>query len=91
MELGQVYFSWLNGVLDQKIRAWRYFLSAESLSNLRRRRREARNRRRISDREFTRDFVGEIEFSEIKSKTLRRIGNPLLRAYWAIARRLIFW
>jgi len=91
MELGQVYFSWRNGVLDQKIRAWRYFLSAESLSNLRRRRREAQNRRRISDGEFTRDFVGEIEFSEIKSKTLRRIGNPLLRAYWAVARRLIFW
>jgi GT2 family glycosyltransferase len=91
MELGQVYFAWRNGVLGQKLRAWRYFMCGGNLAKLRMRRREARHRRRVTDREFTRDFVGEIDFSEIKSKTLRRIGNPLLRAYWQIARRLIFW
>jgi GT2 family glycosyltransferase len=91
MELGQFFFAWRNGVLGPKIRSWRHFWCAKNLSHLRRRRREAQNRRRISDREFTCDFVGEIDFAEIQSKTLRMIGNPILKIYWKIVRPLISW
>ncbi|MGA3067897.1 MAG: glycosyltransferase family 2 protein [Tepidisphaeraceae bacterium] len=91
MELGQLFFAWRNGVLGQKIRSWRYFWCSRNLAHLRERRRESQQRRKISDRQFTRNFVGEIDFSEIKSRTLRRVGNPLLNIYWQIARRLIVW
>ncbi|MDP9173347.1 MAG: glycosyltransferase family 2 protein [Planctomycetota bacterium] len=91
MELGQVYFAWRNGVLGEKLRAWRYFFSAKNLSRLLARRREAQGRRLIGDRAFTESFVGRIEFSEIKSGLLDRVGNPLLNFYWRMVRRMIWW
>jgi len=91
MEAGQLYFAWRNKILRQKLRAWAFFLSGKNLARLRRRRRDAQRRRRIGDRAFTRDFLGRIEFPEIHSPLLVRVGNPLLAAYWRIVRPLIFW
>jgi GT2 family glycosyltransferase len=91
MEIGQFFFACANGVGGQKLRAWRYFWCAKNISYVRKRRSEARGRRKISDREFTKDFVGEIDFPEIQSTVLRVIGNPLLNIYWKIVRPLIFW
>ena len=91
MELGQFYFAARNGVLGQKWAACAFFASAPNLSRLLRRRRQAQRRRRIGDRQFLGRFVGEIDLPELHSRTLRRIGNPLLRTYWRLARPLIFW
>ncbi|MGA2442691.1 MAG: glycosyltransferase family 2 protein [Tepidisphaeraceae bacterium] len=91
MEMGQLYFAWRNRVLGQKLAAWAFFASPRNVSRLLRRRREAQLRRRIGDRQFLRAFVGEIDLPELRSQTLRRIGNPILRTYWRFARPLIFW
>jgi len=91
MEAGQFYFAWRNKILRQKLRACAFFMSGKNLARLLRRRRDAQRRRRIGDREFTRDFLGRIDFPEIHSPLLARVGNPLLAAYWRVARRLIFW
>jgi GT2 family glycosyltransferase len=91
MELGQFYFAVRNRVVAQKIRAWRYFFCPDNFSRVMNRRQEAKVRRKISDRQFMKEFAGKVEFSEIKSKTLRRIGNPLLDFYWRLVRPLIFW
>jgi GT2 family glycosyltransferase len=91
MELGQFYFAWRNGVLGQKFRAYAEFLAPANLSETLRRRRAAQKRRRIGDRKFTRHFVGEVELPELKSRVLRMIGNPLMNAYWQVARRMILW
>jgi GT2 family glycosyltransferase len=91
MELGQFYFAWRNKALDQKLQACAFFFSYKNLSRLLTRRREAQRRRRIGDRAFLRPFSDTIDFAEIKSHLLQRIGNPLLGTYWRIARRLIVW
>ena len=91
MELGQLYFAWRNGVLGQKLAACAFFASPPNLARLLCRRRQAQRRRHIGDRRFLRPFVGEIDLPELRSQTLRRIGNPILRTYWRLARPLIFW
>jgi GT2 family glycosyltransferase len=91
MEIGQFYFAWTNGVLRQKTKACAFFLYPANLTRLRRRRRMAQARRRIGDRQFVGHFTGNVDFPELRSTMLRRIGNPMLNCYWAIARRIIFW
>jgi GT2 family glycosyltransferase len=91
MELGQCLFSLLRGVPAQKLRAWGWHLSAESLGHVLRRRREAQRNRRLSDRAFLADFTGRIDFPGLRSPLLRWVANPLFAAYWAVARRLILW
>lgn len=91
MEAGQIFFAWRNGVLDQKLKACGFFLSSSNLSRLLKRRRAAQRRRRIGDREFMGRFLGEIDLPELRSRTLRTIGNPVLRAYWRVVRSLIVW
>jgi len=91
MEIGQFYFAWRNHVLDKKLKACGFFLSTANQFQLRRRRRMAQKRRRIGDREFVRHFVAEVDLPELRSTVLRRVGNPMLRAYWRLVRPLIWW
>jgi GT2 family glycosyltransferase len=91
MELGQFYFAIRNGVAGKKLQACLFFCSPKHLARLLQRRREVQRRRRVSDREFVRPFVAEIELPELRSHMLRKIGNPLLKAYWRLARPLIVW
>ena len=74
-----------------KWRAYRDWLSRDFRTWVWKRRREIQETRLISDREFLRYAVSEIAFQEesVKSPVLDKIGNPLLRAYWAIVMRLI--
>jgi GT2 family glycosyltransferase len=91
MEAGQLYFAWRAGVWKEKLRAYGYFMRRSNLLLLARRRQAAQRRRRVSDRRFTEPFVSRVEFTELTSPLLRRLANPCLAAYWAIARRLIYW
>jgi GT2 family glycosyltransferase len=91
MEAGQVLFAAVNGALGQKLRSWGWFLRPANVRHVWRRRREVQRRRVIGDRAFMRDFVGRIDFAEVANPLLRYVANPLLGAYWWVARRLIFW
>ncbi|MHC4715519.1 MAG: glycosyltransferase family 2 protein [Planctomycetota bacterium] len=91
MELGQLVFSLLRGVGRAKLRSWAFFLTPSGLGLLLRRRREAARRRRVSDRQFTRTFCGSIDFPPLSGPLIRLVANPLLGAYWALARRVMFW
>jgi GT2 family glycosyltransferase len=91
MELGQFYFAVRNQVGGKKLKACLFFCVPANLSRLLRRRREIQRRRRIGDREFVRRFVAEIDLPELRSGVLRRVGNPLLKTYWRLARPLIVW
>jgi GT2 family glycosyltransferase len=91
MEAGQLYFAWRKGVLSQKLKASAFFFAPGNLSRLLRARRLAQARRRISDREFVRNFTANIDLPELQSSVLKNIGNPMLRAYWRLVHPLIFW
>ncbi len=62
--------------------AWRYIFAA---------RKKLCALRTISDRALLRDAVGKVEFQEIDNPLLRYAGNPMMNAYWQIARRLLVW
>ena len=91
MELGQWLFAAAHGLAGQKLRSYLFFTRPGALAALIRRRRRARRRRALSDRRFTAVFCGEIDFPALASPLLCHVANPLLKAYWAVARRLMFW
>ncbi len=91
MEAGQFYFSARHGVLKSKFRAAGFFLNRRNLAALCQRRASAQHRRLIDDAAFMRPFIARVEFVELRSRLLRWIANPILAAYWAVARRLIVW
>jgi GT2 family glycosyltransferase len=91
MEAGQIYFACRNHLLGQKLRAVGFFLNIRNLGRLLRQRRQAQRRRIIRDRDFTAPFTGNVDFSELNSVLLKRVGNPILSTYWRFARKVMFW
>jgi GT2 family glycosyltransferase len=91
MEVGQLYFAWRQGVMKQRLAAWGYFLDPKKLRSVFSRRNAAQRRRMIDDRAFLSPFASNIEFAELRSRLLKRIGNPLLRGYWTAAYGLLRW
>ncbi len=91
MEAGQFIFAATKGRLRDKLRSYAFFLNGRNLGRLRSVRRATQARRRISDRQFLESFTGTVQFSELRSPLLRWIANPVLGAYWAVARQAIFW
>ncbi len=93
MDLGILLFSVKNGWVDMKWRSYRDWLSSDFRAWVWKRRRTIQEVRQISDKEFLRYAVADISFQEesVKNPVLDKIGNPLLRGYWAIVSRLIQW
>lgn len=91
MELGQWMFSLRHGLLRERQQVIRYFLRTANQRRIWNLRRIAQTRRLISDREFLSEFSGTLQFEAIENPLLRYVGNPLLRVYWSLVRRLMFW
>jgi N-acetylglucosaminyl-diphospho-decaprenol L-rhamnosyltransferase len=91
MEIGQFWFAISQKLGGEKVRAWDDFLRGENLKRMWKVRRAAQARRVINDSAFMSGFSGVIESPVVNSWALKYIGNPVLGAYWAVARRLIFW
>lgn len=91
MELGQAVFALAHGQLRSKLRALGYFLNPNNRRHLGELRREAQDRRTLSDKQFTRGLIGRIDYPTLTGPLVRFVANPLFSAYWWLARRLIFW
>lgn len=91
MELGQVAFAAMQGVLGAKLRAWAWFLRPGNLAHVLGRRSEIQRLRKVRDREFMGGFAGKVEFETVDHPLLRYVGNPLLSTYWQVARAFLFW
>lgn len=91
MELGQCFFAAKHGRLSHKLRAYGFFLRPKNVRRIWRLRRAAQRRRTIPDREFLRDFTDTIDSPELKGFLVRGVANPVFKAYWKIAKRLIVW
>jgi len=91
MEAGQVLFSLMNGKLDDKRRAWGYFLDRDNRKHIRKLRRIAQSRRTLCDKDFVRGFTGRIVHPALGGPLLKYIANPLLSLYWWLVRWVIFW
>jgi GT2 family glycosyltransferase len=91
MEAGQLAFASWHGCLRDKLRSYAFFLVPRNLRLLWTRRRQVQSRRLISDRQFLSPSLGAIDFPELDNVLIRWVANPLLGAYWSVAKRLIFW
>lgn len=92
MELGQFFFSIFRGWSKEKIRVYRELLSRSFWQWVMTRRHKIQSVRVISDRVFSRRFVSSVEFQGegVKNPVLTYMGNPIMRAYWRLAKFLIF-
>lgn len=91
MELVVLTGGILGGYARAKLRAWAYFVRPKAWRKLARERREIRALRTIPDRVLLRDASGRIEFQEVAHPLLTYAVNPLVAAYWWLARRLLWW
>jgi GT2 family glycosyltransferase len=91
MEAGQLLFALMHGKLGEKLRAYGYFLNRDNRQHIRDLRRAAQKRRTVCDKDFLRNFTDTINYPTLRGPLIRFIANPLLGAYWWLARRVIFW
>ncbi len=91
MDAGVLLFSLRGGWFDMKRKVYREWFTLDFWKWIRRRRRNIQSIRTISDRDFLRFAVSAISFQEdtVKNPVLTYLGNPLLRAYWWVARKVI--
>lgn len=85
-----LYFS-ATGQPREMLRLIGFFLRPSCWRNVLRWRKENGVLRKRADREIAGNFAGRIRFAEIRSPFFQTVVNPLLKAYWGVARRLIFW
>jgi GT2 family glycosyltransferase len=91
MDLGVWLFSVRSGWSDMKRKMFKEWFTRDFWRWVRARRRDIQAMRTISDQEFLHTAVTEISFQEetVKNPLLDCFGNPFLRVYWRVVRRLI--
>lgn len=91
MEVALVLFALARGWWPEKKKVYKELGSASYQNWVRERRQVIQKRRKINDREFTKYFVAEILFQHdsAKSTFLENIGNPLMKGYWWVVRKLM--
>ena len=86
-ELGLLAVAAREGWFGDKLSGWRWCLANRGW--IRRHRRALQNGRRVSDRELAQWLTPVVDPGMVSVPALVRAGNPLLRGYWALARRLL--
>jgi len=89
-ELGLFVFGAANGTLGSRLKAYGYILDLRNWPEMAEKRRQVQAMRKIGDRELLSSASTDISFQETASPAMKII-NPLMAAYWAVARRLIRW
>jgi GT2 family glycosyltransferase len=86
-ELGMAALAARQGWFHDKVAGWRWSLSRHKW--LRAHRRETQGLRRVPDRELARYLTAIIDPQMIDLPSVLRVANPVMRAYWAVARRVL--
>lgn len=89
MELGLLFFSFFSGFWKEKFRVYDYFLRAENWRKLMKKRKKIQNPRKLSDKQISKYFVGQILFQDMNNVILRKIANPIFDLYWRIVKYFI--
>ncbi|MFA5358325.1 MAG: glycosyltransferase family 2 protein [Patescibacteria group bacterium] len=91
MEIGLIFFSIKGGFLGEKIKVYQWIIEADNWRYIKLRRAKIRKIRKLKDRDLIKHLVSKIEFQEIDNPLLRDIANPIMTAYWWIAKKIIIW
>ncbi len=92
MEVALCLFAWRGGWWEEKKRAYLDFKNPELRAWIKERRKHIQSTRTKGDRALLRFAVGAIEFQgdSVKNPVLTYIGNPLMRAYWWVVKKVTF-
>jgi len=92
-ELGLLIFSWQREWINEKLRAYNYWLNIDHVKLWWKKRQHIQAVRKAGDKELMKSFVGKITFDEVnvKNPLLDKIGNPVMDAYWKLIYRFISW
>jgi len=92
MDLGLLGFSFIRGWWREKFKVYGALISPSFWQWIRQRQTVIQRIRTVSDRELLRMTVSDVAFQEeaIKNPVLDYIANPITRAYWWVARNLLY-
>lgn len=90
MEIGQFGFALVRGWWREKLKVYKEITSRDFRAWIRVRRKKIQAARVIGDREFLKWSVSTIEFQgdAVKNPVLEYVGNPVMRAYGWVVKRL---
>jgi len=86
-ETGAFAYALLHGNITGKLQGYAYII--RNRKTILAKRSSIQKARKVSDGDIARLFTGRIEFEEVSSPALTHVLNPLLGAYWKLARHLI--
>jgi len=91
VEVGLILYSLVSGWYKEKFRAIGYWLCIKNWKNVMKKRKEVQKNRRITDLKLLELATAEIKFEGVDNFILKYIGNPVMKGYFWVAKRLIFW
>lgn len=91
MEMGMWAYAIKSGWFKIKFSIFVYFCRVSSWKKILDARKKIQTKRIISDGELLRCAKGRIEFQKIENPVLKYVANPILNAYWTVAKKLIIW
>ena len=86
-EIGMVGIAARQGWLREKLAGWAW--CARHAGWLARHRRETQRLRRVADRELAPFLTAELDPGMVELPRVVSVANPLMRSYWALARRAL--
>ena len=86
-ELGTLALAVREGWAREKVAGWRWLV--RHAGQVRTRRRKTQALRRVRDRELARWLTARIDPAQVPVPAPVRAANPILSAYWSMARRLL--
>jgi len=91
VEVGLLLLAVRSSSLSERLAVYRYWLNPANWPLWLKKRRLIQSRRTVSDKELLKFAVSEILFQEgeAQSPLLTHIGNPLMKAYWQVVKKLL--
>ncbi|PIP29351.1 hypothetical protein COX27_01880 [Candidatus Kuenenbacteria bacterium CG23_combo_of_CG06-09_8_20_14_all_36_9] len=86
-DLGKLFSAFKNNFVWPWLKARLWFLI--NFKKWHTARQTIQKNRGVGDRELLKDFAGEIIYQETNNFLLNKIGNPILKLYWLIIKKII--
>lgn len=93
LEIGLWFFAIKGGWFKERIKVYQYWLKLSNWKLWLRKRNYIQGIRKVSDKELLKDAVGGVYFQEktMENPILKYFGNPIMTAYFAIMKLIIWW
>jgi GT2 family glycosyltransferase len=89
-ELGLLAMAIAKRSSKERFKIYRYFLDPRNWKLVIEKRLSVMERKDIDDRDLLDSAVASISYQEVSGPAMK-FFNPLMAAYWAVARRIIYW